>query len=278
MVWVRIDDRYSEHPKIVEAGPLCAALWLAGLAYCNRNLTDGFIPWSSARTLVDWEYAEQDGRRITIDVGCGMGGETVTSDMVIARMVSVGLWHPVFGDTTKRIKGYQVHDYGDFQPSREQVLHERELTAKRVRVFKERHKDNAMGNGVSNGIGNAKVTGDPVPEPVPEPKNKKQIHCEAIASRHPSNGYKETAEKILEWLNEKSHRNYRPSPTNLDFIVNRLKDGIADWQLRAIVARKCRDWDTDEMRKYLRPATLFNKTKCEQYLGELPKEDRNGMS
>jgi uncharacterized phage protein (TIGR02220 family) len=111
-----------------------------------------------------------------------------------------------------------------------------------------------------------------------EEKREKQIPIVGHTPPYTSNGHKESAEKILQWLNEKSHRNYRPSPTNLDFIVNRLKDGIADWQLRAIVARKCRDWDTDEMRKYLRPATLFNKTKCEQYLGELPKEDCNGMS
>jgi uncharacterized phage protein (TIGR02220 family) len=109
-------------------------------------------------------------------------------------------------------------------------------------------------------------------------EEKEQKPSVGQAPQHAQNGFKESAEKILQWLNEKSHRNYRPSSTNLDFIVNRLRDGIADWQLRAIVARKCRDWDTDEMRKYLRPATLFNKTKCEQYLGELPKEDRNGMS
>ena len=270
MVWVRIDDRYSEHPKIVEAGPLCAALWLAGLAYCNRNLTDGFIPWSTARTLVDWEYAEQDGRRITIDIGCGMGGETVTSDMVISRMVAVGLWHPVYGETTQRIKGYLVHDYGDFQPSKEQVLRERELTANRVKAFKERHKGNAQGNGVSNGIGNAKVTGDPVPVPVPK-KTKTRTLCEASASRRAQ------AIEILAWLNRKAHRAYRSSDTNLDFILQRLNGGIADWQLKAIVSIKCEQWAGTEMEKFLRPATLFNKTKCEQYLGELPAEVPYGV-
>jgi uncharacterized phage protein (TIGR02220 family) len=98
------------------------------------------------------------------------------------------------------------------------------------------------------------------------------------APRIDVNGFRSKALSVLTWLNEKSRRNYRPSPTNLDLIVNRLKDGIADWQLRAIVTRKCREWDTDEMRQYLRPATLFNKTKCEQYLGELPREDSHGLS
>jgi uncharacterized phage protein (TIGR02220 family) len=111
-----------------------------------------------------------------------------------------------------------------------------------------------------------------------EEKRKEQEPSVGQAPPRDKNGFREKAESVLTWLNGKSRRNYRPSPTNLDMIVNRLKDGIADWQLRAIITRKCREWDTDEMRKYLRPATLFNKTKCEQYLGELPREDGYGLS
>jgi uncharacterized phage protein (TIGR02220 family) len=92
------------------------------------------------------------------------------------------------------------------------------------------------------------------------------------------NGYKETAEEILAWLNQKACRNYRASDTNLKFIVDRLKGGIQSWQLKAIVSRKVAQWKGTEQDIYLRPATLFNKTKCEQYVGELPKEDANGVS
>ena len=104
-------------------------------------------------------------------------------------------------------------------------------------------------------------------------KERKELPYEAPASR---NGHE--ALNILEWLNRKSHRNYRPSDTNLNFIRARIKDGIADWQLKAIVSLKCEQWTGTDMEKYLRPATLFNKTKCEQYLGELPREDTNGLS
>ena len=104
-------------------------------------------------------------------------------------------------------------------------------------------------------------------------KERKELPYEAPASR---NGHE--ALNILEWLNRKSHRNYRPSDTNLNFIRARIKDGIADWQLKAIVSLKCEQWTGTDMEKYLRPATLFNKTKCEQYLGELPREESNGVS
>lgn len=87
-------------------------------------------------------------------------------------------------------------------------------------------------------------------------------------------GSRPTAEvEILGWLNSKAGRTYRPCKTNLDFIRARLKDGIAPWQLKAIVSRKVRDWQGTEQAKYLRPETLFNKTKCEGYLGELPPHE-----
>lgn len=76
---------------------------------------------------------------------------------------------------------------------------------------------------------------------------------------------------VLEFLNQKTGKNFRPKAINLGLIKARLADGITETQLRAIVSRKVHEWRNTEQEKYLRPATLFNKTKCEQYLGELPK-------
>jgi len=85
---------------------------------------------------------------------------------------------------------------------------------------------------------------------------------------------------ILDFLNQTAGKRFRPSKTNLDFIRCRLEDGITEDQLRKIVVRKCRDWLPDEkMRQYLRPATLFNRTQCEQYVGELvpPAEEKHEL-
>ena len=44
-------------------------------------------------------------------------------------------------------------------------------------------------------------------------------------------------------------------------------------ECRAVVALKCREWGQDDkMEKYLRPATLFNREKFNQYAGELEVE------
>ena len=56
------------------------------------------------------------------------------------------------------VGGYQIHDYAEYQPSREKVVAERKKTAERVNRWRER-------NGVTNGVGNG--VGTPAPVPVP---------------------------------------------------------------------------------------------------------------
>jgi uncharacterized phage protein (TIGR02220 family) len=83
-------------------------------------------------------------------------------------------------------------------------------------------------------------------------------------------GQRPDALQVLQFLNEKTGRNYEPVPANLELILARLKEGASVEDLRAVVAKKCREWATDEkMSAYLRPATLFNRTKFAQYKGEL---------
>jgi hypothetical protein len=44
MAWVKLDDTVHEHPKMLKAGPAASWFWVCGIAYCQRQLTDGFIP------------------------------------------------------------------------------------------------------------------------------------------------------------------------------------------------------------------------------------------
>lgn len=84
------------------------------------------------------------------------------------------------------------------------------------------------------------------------------------------NGFKPQAIEVLNFLNTKTGRNYQPVEANLKLIAARLKEGASVSDCRAVVAKKAREWGTDEkMEQYLRPATLFNATKFAQYRGEL---------
>lgn len=81
---------------------------------------------------------------------------------------------------------------------------------------------------------------------------------------------KTQALEVLEFLNEKTGRAYRPVDTNLSFIIARLNSGATIGQCFQVIAKKYREWkDNHEMAIYLRPETLFNKKKFESYLGEL---------
>ena len=56
----------------------------------------------------------------------------------------------------------------------------------------------------------------------------------------------------------------------------RLRSGATVLQCRQVIAKKAREWQgRADMAVYLRPATLFNATKFEQYVGELvlPPDD-----
>lgn len=99
MAWVKLDDHFDEHPKIARLDNDALALFVCGLAYCNRNLTDGFIPFQVGRGQLRY---------------CNGG-----TDKAIDQLETVGCWEPRDG-------GWYVHDYDDYQMSREQVLAERE--------------------------------------------------------------------------------------------------------------------------------------------------------
>jgi len=78
------------------------------------------------------------------------------------------------------------------------------------------------------------------------------------------------ASEILAFLNEKTGRDYQPVPANIELILARLKEGATVLDLRAVVAKKCREWLGDEkMNEFLRPKTLFGRMNYAQYRGEL---------
>lgn len=93
MGYVKMDDGLPDHPKIAVAGPLAGWLYFCGIAYCNRLMTDGFIPAAQVSRLSAMRDPEE----------------------VAAILVAVHLWEPVEG-------GYRVHDYLTHQSSKEHIL------------------------------------------------------------------------------------------------------------------------------------------------------------
>lgn len=183
MPWVKVDDHFDEHPKMAAVGPVGWGVWLAGLAYCNRNLTDGFIPRTVAKGIGgEWDVrvpvpesfderengirSIQDDEQIwTIDIGSGMHGESITTEWVIGLLVNAGLWVPVKG-------GYRIHDFEHYQPSKAAVLAERKAWAEK------KAKLRAVSRGDSPRESQVESRGSltrPVPVPVPSEDQRDRL-------------------------------------------------------------------------------------------------------
>ncbi len=149
MAWVKLDDTFFGNPKVIEAGRDARDLYIAGLCYCNRHLTDGLI-LVGALSRIAAEAEIKNAR------GCS------------ERLVTVGLWEREDG-------GFRVHDYLEYQPRRERTLADRAATAKRQADWRERNR-----NGVSNGDITPLVTPSVTPtpsRPVPSrPVNNSSSH------------------------------------------------------------------------------------------------------
>jgi len=78
----------------------------------------------------------------------------------------------------------------------------------------------------------------------------------------------EEAKQVLSFLNAKTGRSFRTVEANLSLIKSALKSGATLEECKGVIARKVREWKGTDYEKYIRPATLFNKTKFEQYIGE----------
>lgn len=128
MSWARLDDGFPDHRKVEGLSAEAFRSFVKAVCYCARNLTDGVLPVSSFAYL---------GRKRYLD-----------------ELQAAGLFDAV-GDGR-----LSVHDYLEWNPSREKVLADRAATAARVARLR---------NGRSNGVTNAVTNGSPVPVPDPIP-------------------------------------------------------------------------------------------------------------
>ena len=237
MAWVRLDDGFTEHPKVLKAGPLGLAMQVAAIAYCNRNLTDGFVPRQAASRLLDFSGL---GMRMWAGDMVG-GGEDATWELVVEDLESAGLWDCVDG-------GWLIHDYLEYQPSKADVLAERKKTKERVTRWRER-------NAATNAVGNANCNAAPLPDPLPDPELKKEQEkrVEASPKAPRSAGSRLTIENLPEdWrlYCRNNHPKVDPDRTWTEF-----RDY---WIARAGEKARKADW-LATWRTWLRKAEDFNR-------------------
>jgi hypothetical protein len=100
MPFVNLDDQMPDNPKIIVLSDAAFRLQVSGLAYCNRHLTDGFLPVAAVPQLVPR-----------------------FKKAALTELMHGRIWIPADG-------GYRIHDYLDWNRSKEQVTEDRERLRK----------------------------------------------------------------------------------------------------------------------------------------------------
>jgi len=104
-VWVKLDDSFFEHRKVMILSVRAKLLFLAGLTHSAKNLTDGYLLDGDVRVIR--AFAEATPKHVQ-------------------ELVHAKLWERDGG-------GYSIHDWSDYNPPAEKVRAERAAAKERMR-------------------------------------------------------------------------------------------------------------------------------------------------
>lgn len=93
--------------------------------------------------------------------------------------------------------------------------------------------------------------------------------------------YSPESRVALHWLNEKSGRKFRESESSLSVIQARLNEPDVEIEgVKKMIDRQCDRWKGTPQEEYLRPETLFGKTKFDNYYAakDLPIQNENNRA
>lgn len=102
-------------------------------------------------------------------------------------------------------------------------------------------------------------------------EEKRREEKEREVEKKSMSGKPDDVAEVLDFLNARTKSNYRSVASNTDKIAARLNEGASVDEMKQVIARKSSEWMGTTMEKYLRPETLFNATKYNQYVGQLGK-------
>lgn len=113
MAWIRLSDDYNDHPKFDNLSDGAFRLWHQAMGFCRKYKTDGLIPGSSVRQFKAFSVKRQ--REL---VTPWKDGENP-------------LWHAIDGF------GVKVHDYLQWNPSKDEENERRADSKERMRLIRE---------------------------------------------------------------------------------------------------------------------------------------------
>ena len=125
--WIRLDDNFPDHPKVITLSDKAFRVYISGLCYSSRYLTDGFLADPVVNRLDGVLSAEE--------------------------LVLVGLW-------SRRENGWEIASYAEYQTSKEQVEAAKARNRERVAKWRKRSQEeseDSEANAITNAISNELV-------------------------------------------------------------------------------------------------------------------------
>lgn len=119
MPWGRLDDGVNDNPKFTNISDSAFRLWVCGLVYCQKHLTDGFIPEDEVQYL-----------KVRAKARPPLVAELLASQPTIGKGP---LWHRVDG-------GYRMHDYFDWNDDAATIRAKRKVASDRLK----RHRNTVL--------------------------------------------------------------------------------------------------------------------------------------
>lgn len=159
MPWVRFEDQFPIHRKVAALKDPAYRIHTEAIFWCSRNLTDGVIRAAEINQI------------------------RPRADKHVAEIVDREAWHPadqICAGCVKALNdagrtwpadGWVIHDYLKYQPSRAQVIKDRDAKTKRQQKWRATKKgvDGAVDASVDGAVDPAPGDASPAPYP-PRPE------------------------------------------------------------------------------------------------------------
>jgi len=264
MTWLEVDDGILDHPKFIRAvklgGSEAVHLWLGIKAYCNKQLTDGFIPTD----MLDEVRGPKDPKKRAI---------------ALEALRTAKLLDDAEG-------GLQMHDYLEISRSRKAVLEGRRKNAERQSRLRGNYSpSNVSSNGVTDSVTTkpvASLVNEPSPlltspDPDPNPNQGESTHASAQDSWDGSEretmcpldlGTRAKALKIPEQLAESLK-------VDLGAVEQNIREFVGYWTIGAGMGQKRRHW-MRKLREHVRRSA--GKPGGLSAPGALEHQQRNGAN
>ena len=135
MAWIKIDDSFPDHPKIVELSDKAFRVHISALCYCGKYLTDGKVPMRIAARFADEDMA------------------------ILAELTQANLWLEDMATNS-----FIIHDYLAHQTSKDQVEQKRANLRERQKRYRDKVAQQSEKSVTDDDWDNA-VTNEEITEP-----------------------------------------------------------------------------------------------------------------